>query len=57
MMFSSFQKDFGYLFEDEYIVSAGWQITFNTASSVGGFFGTIGSGYMTDRRGKRVNWE
>lgn len=49
----SFQKDFGYLYHDEYIISAGWQIAFNTASSIGGFFGAIGSGYMADWLGKK----
>lgn len=50
----SFQKDFGYLFQNAYIVSASWQIAFNTASSIGGFFGAIGSGYLADRLGKRI---
>jgi SP family general alpha glucoside:H+ symporter-like MFS transporter len=49
----SFQKDFGYLYHDEYIISAGWQIAFNTASSIGGFFGAIGAGYMADLLGKK----
>jgi SP family general alpha glucoside:H+ symporter-like MFS transporter len=50
----SFQKDFGYLFENQYIVSYSWQIAFNTSSSIGGFFGAIGSGYLADRLGKRM---
>ncbi|KUJ16433.1 general substrate transporter [Mollisia scopiformis] len=50
----SFQKDFGYMFQNAYIISASWQIAFNTASSIGGFFGAIGSGYLADRMGKRI---
>ncbi|KAE9371115.1 MFS general substrate transporter [Stipitochalara longipes BDJ] len=49
-----FQKDFGYLFENKYIISYSWQIAFNTSSSIGGFFGAIGSGYLADRLGKRM---
>ncbi|TVY13181.1 General alpha-glucoside permease, partial [Lachnellula arida] len=50
----SFQKEFGYSFEGKYIISASWQIAFNTASSTGGFFGAIGSGYLADRLGRRL---
>lgn len=49
----SFQKDFGYKFTNTYIVSASWQIAFNTAASIGGFFGAICSGYLADKWGKR----
>ncbi|KAK0124914.1 hypothetical protein ONS96_008791 [Cadophora gregata f. sp. sojae] len=49
----SFQKDFGYLFNDHFIVSASWQIAFNTASSIGGCFGAFASGYLADKIGKR----
>lgn len=51
----SFQKDFGYMFQNEYIISASWQIAFNTAASIGGFFGAIGSGYLADRMGKKLS--
>jgi hypothetical protein len=50
----SFQRDFGYEFENKYIISASWQIAFNTASSIGGFFGAIIAGYLADRIGKRM---
>lgn len=50
----SFQEDYGYLHNGVYIISAGWQIAFNTAASIGGFFGAIGSGYMADVLGKRI---
>jgi MFS transporter, SP family, general alpha glucoside:H+ symporter len=50
----SFQNDFGYLLENQYIISYGWQIAFNTSSSICEFFGAIGSGYFADRLGKRM---
>jgi MFS family permease len=50
----SFQKDFGYKFQNAYIISASWQIAFNTAASIGGVVGAIGSGYLADRIGKKV---
>lgn len=50
----SFQRDFGYKFQNAYIISASWQIAFNTAASIGGFFGAIGSGYLADRIGKKM---
>ncbi|KAL5325773.1 hypothetical protein ACEPPN_006906 [Leptodophora sp. 'Broadleaf-Isolate-01'] len=49
----SFQKDFGYNFKGQYIVSASWQIAFNTAASIGGCFGALASGYLADKIGKR----
>jgi hypothetical protein len=50
----SFQNDLGYLFENQYITSYGWQIAFNTSSSICEFFGAIGSRYFADRLGKRM---
>jgi SP family general alpha glucoside:H+ symporter-like MFS transporter len=47
----SFQKDFGHLFKNKYIISASWQITFNTASSTGGLFGALAPGYLADNGG------
>ncbi|KAH8679073.1 general substrate transporter [Tricladium varicosporioides] len=49
----SFQRDFGYVFNGAYIISASWQIAFNTAASIGGFFGAIGCGYLADKIGKK----
>jgi SP family general alpha glucoside:H+ symporter-like MFS transporter len=51
---ATFQRDFGYEFEGEYIISSRWQIGFNSASYVGQSFGAIISGYMADRVGKRL---
>lgn len=42
------------MFQNAYIISASWQIAFNTASSISGFFGAVGSGYLADRIGKRM---
>ncbi|TVY47412.1 General alpha-glucoside permease [Lachnellula occidentalis] len=50
----SFQEKFGSSFEGRYIISASWQIAFNAASSTGGFFGAIGSGYLADKLGRRL---
>lgn len=50
----SFEEDFGYLFEDEYIIGAGWLVAFNTAASVGGVIGAILAGYLSDILGKRI---
>jgi MFS family permease len=50
----SFQKDFGHLIENKYIISASWQIAFNTASSTEGLFGALASGYLTDNWGMRL---
>jgi hypothetical protein len=44
----SLQKDFGHLFENKYIISASWQIAFNTSCSTGDLFGAIASRYLTD---------
>ncbi|TVY81109.1 General alpha-glucoside permease [Lachnellula suecica] len=49
----SFQRDFGYDFHGKYIISASWQIAFNTASSIGGFFGAIGAGYLASKLGNK----
>jgi SP family general alpha glucoside:H+ symporter-like MFS transporter len=49
-----FQKDFGHLFENKYIIRAPWQIAFNTASSTGGLFGALTSGYLADNWGMRL---
>ena len=50
----TFQEEFGYLFEDEYIISAGWQIAFNISSAGGGLIGGIITGYVSEKLGKRM---
>ncbi|CAG8978802.1 hypothetical protein HYALB_00012636 [Hymenoscyphus albidus] len=50
----AFQRDYGYMFENSYIISASWQIAFNTAASIGGFFGAIGSGYVVNKWGTKL---
>ncbi|KAK6579690.1 hypothetical protein PZA11_007926 [Diplocarpon coronariae] len=49
----AFQRKFGYAFEGQHIVSARWQIAFNSAGSVGGCLGAIASGYSADKIGPR----
>jgi SP family general alpha glucoside:H+ symporter-like MFS transporter len=41
------------MYKSIYIVSAQWQIAFNSTASVGGFFGCLGAGYLADKIGKR----
>jgi hypothetical protein len=50
----SFQKDFGHLFENKYIISASWHVAFNTASSTEDLFGALTSGYLTDNLGMKL---
>ncbi|CCM01414.1 uncharacterized protein FIBRA_03465 [Fibroporia radiculosa] len=50
----SFRRDFG--FEsgpDNYILAAQWQSAFNSISSVGGMFGGLSLGYVSDKFGRR----
>ena len=48
-----FRKDFGYVSKNgQYILPADWQAAFNSASSIGGFFGGITCGYVSDRYGR-----
>ena len=48
-----FRKDFGYVSKTgQYIHPADWQAAFNSASSIGGFFGGITCGYVSDRFGR-----
>ncbi|PBP20615.1 general substrate transporter [Diplocarpon rosae] len=49
----AFQKQFGYEFDGQHIISARWQVAFNSAGSVGGCIGAIASGYLADKIGKR----
>jgi SP family general alpha glucoside:H+ symporter-like MFS transporter len=49
----SFHRDFGYRFENKYIISASWQIAFNTTASTGSCLGAIVAEYLADKIGKR----
>ncbi|ESZ95886.1 hypothetical protein SBOR_3699 [Sclerotinia borealis F-4128] len=50
----SFQRDFGYQYKGEYIISSKWQTGFNSASYIGQLIGAIATGYLADRFGKRL---
>ncbi|KAJ8060602.1 hypothetical protein OCU04_010913 [Sclerotinia nivalis] len=50
----SFQRDFGYQYKGEYIISFKWQTGFNSASYIGQLFGAIATGYLADKFGKRL---
>ncbi|RDW69373.1 hypothetical protein BP6252_08393 [Coleophoma cylindrospora] len=50
----SFQRDFGDPFGTGFLISSNWQIAFNTVPSLGGLMGSIATGIMADRVGKRV---
>lgn len=47
----AFRRDFGYEFDDNWVLPARWQSAFNSASSIGGLFGALGVGYMADKIG------
>ncbi|KAH7419235.1 maltose permease [Cadophora sp. MPI-SDFR-AT-0126] len=49
----AFRRDFGYLFEGQYVIPADWQSSFNIISAVGQFFGGFGFGWLSDRIGRR----
>lgn len=47
----SFRRDFGFESDDGYILAARWQSAFNSISSVGGMFGGLSLGYVSDKFG------
>ncbi|KAI7971083.1 hypothetical protein EIK77_007199 [Talaromyces pinophilus] len=49
-----FKEQFGYLYNDEYVVSAAWNGAFNYANSIGGVIGALFSGWVYDRFGPKV---
>jgi MFS transporter, SP family, general alpha glucoside:H+ symporter len=49
----AFQKDFGYLFEDSYIISAPWQSGLGMGSPVGQVVGALAAGYPMDWYGRK----
>ncbi|KAN0086099.1 General substrate transporter [Tylopilus felleus] len=51
---SQFRTDFGYVTSDgETILPASWQSAFNSVSSIGGMFGGLSLGWISDRLGRR----
>ncbi|KAH9917803.1 maltose permease [Fomitopsis serialis] len=51
----SFRRDFGFYSggAGEYILAAQWQSAFNSVSSIGGMFGGLSLGYVSDKLGRR----
>jgi len=49
----SFRRDFGFESDGGYILAARWQSAFNSISSVGGMFGGLSLGYVSDKFGRR----
>ncbi|RFU81642.1 maltose permease [Trichoderma arundinaceum] len=50
----SFRRDFGYMYQGEYVLPADWQSAFNTISSVGQFFGGFLCSWVADRWGRKA---
>lgn len=49
-----FKRQFGYLYEGEYIVKASWNGAFNYANSVGGIVGALSAGWLYDQFGPKI---
>lgn len=49
----SFQRDFGYLFEDSYIISAAWQTALGMGNPIGQVVGALGAGYPMEWYGRK----
>ncbi|EIW77181.1 maltose permease [Coniophora puteana RWD-64-598 SS2] len=49
----SFRRDFGSIYEGQPVLAARWQSAFNSVSSVGGIFGGLSLGAVSDRLGRR----
>ncbi|OKL57189.1 hypothetical protein UA08_07333 [Talaromyces atroroseus] len=49
-----FKKQFGYMYNGEYVISAAWNGAFNYANSIGGIIGALFSGWVYDRLGPKV---
>ncbi|XMA12852.1 hypothetical protein WAI453_005643 [Rhynchosporium graminicola] len=49
----SFQKDFGYLFEGEYIISAPWQTGLGMGNPIGQCVGALGAAYPMEWLGRK----
>jgi len=48
-----FRADFGYIYEGSPVLPASWQSAFNSVSSIGGMFGGLSLGWISDRLGRR----
>ncbi|KAH0834933.1 general substrate transporter [Lanmaoa asiatica] len=48
-----FRTDFGYVSDNQPILPASWQSAFNSVSSIGGMFGGLSLGWISDRLGRR----
>lgn len=51
---ASFRRDFGYVFDGEYVLPASWQTAFNMISSVGMLFGGFACSTLADKMGRRA---
>ncbi|KAH8601835.1 general substrate transporter [Bisporella sp. PMI_857] len=49
----AFQKDFGYLFEGDYIISAPWQIGLGMGNPIGQVLGALGASYPMEWWGRK----
>lgn len=48
-----FRKDFGYAFEGNYVLPAKWQSAYSGGPTVSTVIGSIGSGYISDKIGRK----
>jgi len=51
-----FQKDFGYLFDDNYIISAPWQTGLSMGNPAGQVIGALFAGYPMERYGRKITF-
>lgn len=49
----AFQKDFGYIFEGEYIISAAWQTGLSMGNPIGQVVGALAAGYPMEWYGRK----
>lgn len=49
-----FKKQFGYLYNGEYVVKASWNGAFNYANSIGSVLGALTAGWVYDRFGPKL---
>lgn len=52
----AFQRDFGYLYEGQYIVSAPWQTALLMGVPIGQVVGSLGAGYPIERYGRKLTF-
>ena len=51
MSVPQFRQDFGYVWQGQPVLPASWQSAFNSVSSIGGMFGGLSLGWISDRLG------